>query len=447
MRKVIIFLIILGVCLAQLSGIATAAQIQPPFTLSCNAIYIVNTDTNTVIYQKNANLKVYPASLTKLMTAILTIEKFKDKLDTVVTISREDTDPLRGTSSSSANLMPGEQLTVNQLLYCLLMESANETANALARVVAGNVDDFVVMMNKKAKDIGAKDTNYVNTHGLQDPNHYTTAYDTYLIAKYAMQYDVLKTIVSTNKYDFPQTNKHPAHPISNTNSLLNVNSKYYLKYVQGIKTGTTTEAGTCLASYAIKSGYTYYCVAMGGPKQLDSTTNVANNLAFSDTKNLYQWVFNTFVFTPLVQKQDPQAQVKVSLAWQKDHILLYPEKEFEALIPKNSDLSKVRIVPHVPVSIQAPVKVGTIIGNADVYFNDQLMGNVKLVYNEKDDVALSQPLYFLFITGEFFNSIWFKLLCILLVFSFSMYIIITFFMKRKKNFLSRSQGKKYHLKK
>lgn len=443
MRKVIIFLIFLSFCISQLSGLAVAAPIEPPFTPTCNAIYIINTDTNTVIYQKNANQKVYPASLTKLMTAILTFEKFKNKLDTVVTISHEDTDPVRGTGSNY--LTPGEQLTVNQLLYCLLMESANEAANALGRTVAGNVDDFVVMMNKKAQEIGAKDTNYVNTHGLQDPNHYTTAYDTYLIAKYAMQYDVLKTIVSTNKYDFPQTNKHPAHSISNTNTLLNSNSKYYLKYVQGIKTGTTTDAGTCLASYAIKSGYTYYCVAMGGPKQVDATTNVANNLAFSETKSLYQWVFNTFVFTPLVQKQEPQAPIKVLLAWKTNEILLYPEKEYDALIPKKSDLSKVSVVPHVPVSIQAPIKAGQIIGNADVYFNGQKMGNVKLV--SKDDVALSQPLYFLYITGNFFNSKWFKLLCIFLVFAFSMYILIPFFMSRKKNFINSKQGKRYHLKK
>jgi D-alanyl-D-alanine carboxypeptidase (penicillin-binding protein 5/6) len=445
MRKAIIFIIFLFISVSQLTNYTLAASVQPSSTPSCNAIYLINEDTNTVIYQKNATQRVYPASLTKLMTCILAVEKFKNNLDTTVTISHEDIDPLNGTWSSSSNLLPGEQLTIRQLLHCLLMESANEAANAIARLVAGNVDDFVTLMNEKAQEIGAKNTNYVNPHGLQDPNQYTTVYDTYLIAKYAMKYDVLKTIVSKSKFDLPQTNKHKSRTISNTNSLLNVSSKYYYKYVQGIKTGTTTEAGTCLVSYATKSGFTYYCVAMRGPKQLDTATNLAPNLAFSDTKALYQWAYSTFELTPLVQKQEPQTQVNVELAWKKNRILLYPEKQFDALIPKKSDLSKVSIVPHVPVSIQAPVKIGQIIGAADVYFNGQKMGTVKLVSIEPVD--LSQPLYFLYITGIFFSSIWFKLLCIFLVFAFSMYILITYFINRKKSFLNHRQGKRYRLKK
>jgi D-alanyl-D-alanine carboxypeptidase (penicillin-binding protein 5/6) len=445
MRKVIVFLIFICLSVTQLTESVFAAPAQPPFTPSCNAIYVVNADTGTVVYQKNATTKVYPASLTKMMTAILTVEKFKNNLDEKVTITHEDTDPLIGSDGSSADLRPGEELTIRQLLYCLLVKSADESANALARLVAGSIDDFVPLMNAKAKEIGAKNTNYVNAHGLHDPNHFTTAYDTYLIAKYAMQYDIIKTIVGTGSYDMAKTNKHAARTFTNTNNLLNTKSIFYYKYVQGIKTGHTTPAGDCLASYATKGVYTYYCIAMGGPKKTDTATNVAVNLAFSDTKAIYQWAFSTFVLTPLVQKQEPQVAVmKVDLAWQKNKIKLYPEKDFIALVPKNSDLSKVKVVSHVPASIQAPVKEGQVIGTADVSYDGQKMGTIKLVSNEA--VSLSQPLYFLYIAGIFFSSKWFKLLCVILVLAFSIYILLVFFMSRKKSQLNRRQGKRYKFK-
>lgn len=444
MRKAIIFLLFFCICFSQLSVLPAEAAWQPPALPSCNAVYLVNVDTNTVLYSKNANEKVCPASITKLMTAILTVEKFKDNLDQAVTVEHADIDPLYGTSSSTAGIVVGEQLTIRQLLYCLLMQSANESANVLAREVAGSVDNFVVLMNKKAHEIGAVNTHYVNPHGLNDPNHYTTAYDTYLIAKYAMseKNSIIKDIVGTHRYPLGATNKHKARTLVNTNKLLEDGSAYFYKYCKGIKTGTTTEAGTCLVSYAVKDDYTYYCVAMGGPQ---NNPNV--NYAFSDTKKLYQWAYGSFTLKTLVDKKEPVAQIKkIEVAWNKDKIWLYPEKQFDTLIPVKSDIKKVSIVTHVPQSVMAPIKVGQVIGTADVYYSSQKMGTINLISNEA--VARSNSLYFIYAAGRFFSSIWFKILCIVLVALFAGYLALTLKYNhgRSKGMLNKRGSKKYKIK-
>jgi D-alanyl-D-alanine carboxypeptidase (penicillin-binding protein 5/6) len=176
--KGIIFSLILCFGLAQISGLKASALWTPPQTPTCNAVYLVNADTGTVMYQKNQDEKIYPASTTKMMTAILVYEKFKNNLNTKVTVERNDITPLEGKFGSLVPLVPGEQLTVEQLLYCMLIKSGDDSADTLARVTAGSIDSFADMMNAKAKEIGAVNTHYVNPHGLQDPEQYTTAYDT-----------------------------------------------------------------------------------------------------------------------------------------------------------------------------------------------------------------------------------------------------------------------------
>lgn len=426
MKKPTVFIIIFVLCLTTLISPAQAASWQPSTPITSNAVYMVNADTGTVVYEKNANERVYPASITKLMTAILVMEHTKN-LDETVTFEKQDTDPILGTGGSVGGFVPGEQITVRQLLFCLLMESANEGANLLARVTGGSVDHFVQMMNAKAKQLGCKDTHFVNPHGLHDPDHYSTAYDCYLIGRYAMSFSVLKEIVATPTYQVPQTNKHPTHTIHNTNLLLNDTTNYYYKYCQGIKTGTTTPAGTCLVSYAVRSnGDTYYCVVMGGPKQPDGS-----NMAFKETKLLYQWAYSTFNITPLLQKQEMQAEVHLALAWNRNRLLLYPEKQFDALVPKNADLKTVKVVPHLQATTAyAPVRSGQKFGTADVYLDGKKMGTVNLVSHE--NIARSAPLYFVFLVGSFFRSIWFVIIVALLLLGFVAYLLTSGRLRRKK---------------
>ncbi|MDR3645891.1 MAG: D-alanyl-D-alanine carboxypeptidase [Clostridia bacterium] len=442
MKKATVFLLMF--CLfASLTASPAKAAWQPDVAVASQTVYMINTDTNTVVYEKNANQKVYPASLTKLMTAILTVEKFGNNLDKQVTVTSGDLDPLHGTGSSSANLKVGEQVTIRELLYCLLIPSANDAANVLARVAGGSVDNFVASMNAKAKALGATDTHYVNAHGLQDPDHYTTAHDMYLIAKNAMTYSILRTIVSTESYTMPKTNKTGSRkPFTNTNLLLKEGSTLYYEYCHGIKTGTTTQAGGCLVSYATKDGYTYYCVAMDGP---DHT--LTGNSAFSDSRKLFKWAFSTFSITPLIETKELQAQVSLELAWNKDHLSLYPQKQFSALIPSKSNISKVTVKAHLPTQVLAPVKVGQVIGTADVYLGKVKMGTVNLVSH--DTIARSEPLYVVSLVKKFFSSVWFKIVSALLVLLFALFLLLSLLLRirrKKKNDRHMKMNKKYRMK-
>lgn len=442
--KSVIFLLIFCLTLSEFSALKASALWNPPTTPTVNAVYLINTDVNTVIYQKNQNEKVYPASITKLMTAILVCEKFKDKLDTKVTVEQEDLAELTP-YDSKVPLKAGEELTIEQLLNCILIKSGDDAANTLARVTSGSVEDFVEQMNKKAKEIGLKNTHYVNPHGLHDPDHYTTAVDAYILAKYAMTIPKLKSIVATQTYKLPPTNIVKEERIlRNTNYLIMENmTKSYYKYVKGIKTGSTTPAGKCLVSYAEKDGKTYYCVAMGGEMK-DGV-----NTAFSETKALYKWVFRNFDIKPVVKTTDTAAQVSVELAANKTKLLLKPETQLNALVPNSFKTSDLKIDVHVPSKVTAPIKKGDVIGSEDVMLITadgklQKLGTVKLVASENVDRSMS--LYILSIITKFFNSIWFKIVAVLLVILLIVYIILSVHFNKRKRMLNRRRMKKYKYK-
>lgn len=441
--KSIIFLVILSILAVQLMPAKASALWNPPTTPTVNAVYLVNADTGTVVYEKNQNKKIYPASVTKLMTAILVYEKYKDNLNTVVTVDKEDIRSLDGTYGSLVPLHIGEQLTIQELLYCLLVRSGDDSANVLARVTGGTVANFVAEMNEKAKEIGLKNTHYANPHGLQDPDHYTTAYDCYLLSKYAMGISELAKIVDTQRYVLPATNMSGPRTLINTNYVIDPNYRsFYYEYVKGIKTGTTTPAGACLVSYAEKNGVTYYLVTMGGVKQ------GSENTAFSETRALYQWVFGNFEIEPVVKTTDTAAQVNLDLAVQKTQMLLVPQTQLNALVPDNYTSSDLKITLHVPNSVRAPVTKGQKLGTEDVaYVNPQTkevqkLGTINLVASE--DAQLSKPLYALSLIKGFFDSIWFKVVAVLLILLLILYISLSVYYNRRKKRINRRRGKKYY---
>ncbi|HEX3027381.1 MAG TPA: D-alanyl-D-alanine carboxypeptidase family protein [Clostridia bacterium] len=437
MRKTVIFLLFFCLTFTGIGTFQAEAAWNPTVPVTCNAVYLVNSDTGTVVYEKNAHEKIYPASITKIMTALVTVKQLKDNLSKTVTVEQEDIDALSGTSSSTSGLSVGENLTVEQLLYCMMLPSGNDAAVVLARVVGGSEGSFVRMMNDEAKSIGATNTHYVNPHGLHDPSQYTTAYDTYLISREAMKDDKLAKIVDTTTYNMPKTNKNDARILTNRNGLINPVSSYYYKYVRGIKTGTTSQAGACLASYAEKDGYTYYCIAMGG------TENNGANSAFSTSKALYKWVFGNFQVSALLSQNDPQAEVKVELAWNIDSVLLVPDSQLNALVPDTFSQKDVTVKPvNKPASVKAPLKKGQKVCRADVFLSGKKMGTVNLVSSK--DIALSRPLYFVYIVGVFFKSIWFKVISVLLILLFIGYLALSFSYNRRKKTLNRVK-KKYKL--
>ena len=440
MRKAFIFSAIFLIIFTGLTPLTTKAAWIPPTEPVSNTVFLINSDNGTVLYAKNADQKIFPASTTKIMTAILTAEKFKDKLNTVITVENADLKPLLSTDSSLSEIKATEKLTVEQLLYCMMLPSGNDAAMVLARAVGGDVTSFVEMMNSKAKELGCKNTNFSNPTGLHDVNHYTTAQDLYLIAKYAMTIDTLVAVVNTTNYTIAATATNQKHSLKNTNKMLLQSNLNYCKYVKGIKTGFTTPAGDCLVSYAQNGGYNYFCIVMGAPRKDTST-----NTSFADTKSMYLWAFGNFEIKTLVDVGMPQDEIILELAWNKSKLQLVADGQFSALIPKASLKDKVTVKPNadVPKTIMAPVKKGQKLGTADVMLGTTKIGTINLVANQA--VARSSPLYFVYLVGKFFSSLWFKIVSIALLILLSLYITISFILNRRKKVLMKRKNRKYKL--
>ena len=258
---------------------ATGNNNEIPDLLSQSAI-VVDMKTGYTILEKNIKDKLYPASITKIMTAILTLENAK--MDEVITFTSEAVFSIEE-GSSAAKVDVDEQLTVEQCLYGLMLISGNDLANGLAEHVGDTMDQFANMMTNKAEEIGCLNTNFTNAHGLHDDNHYTTAYDMALISKYAYEKcEMFKTLCSTGYYECQPTNKQPlVRQWRNNNRLINKYEKEFYADCIGGKTGYTNKAGGTLVTYANINGRTLLCVVMKSANSLS---------AYADTTNLYNYV-------------------------------------------------------------------------------------------------------------------------------------------------------------
>lgn len=279
----LILTIISAVCLGKVDVRAADYWPDAPETLSPGVI-LMEESTGTILYEKNSDEAHYPASITKIMTTLLALEN--GNLSDMVTFSD---DAINNTEGSGIARDYGEQMTLEQCLYGVMLESANECAYAVAEHVGGTVENFVDMMNAKAKELGCTNTHFANPHGLQDENHYTTAHDMALIAQAAYQNETFRIIIGTKMYTIPPTNKHAEETVlRNHHDMLctyhNANRKYLYPYCVGGKTGYTATANSTLVTYAEKDGMTLICVVMD--------TQSPNQ--FIDTVNLFDYAFDNF---------------------------------------------------------------------------------------------------------------------------------------------------------
>lgn len=258
MKKTLIravsFLVTLSLLTGLLAPLAGSVEYEGVTSLSIDAksALLIDMDTEQVLYEQAADEQRYPASITKIMTALLTLEAVgRGELDLNDVITMDDAALADLTpDSSTAGLQAGEEITVRNLLYCLLLASANEAANALAIAVAGDIPTFVEQMNQRAQELGMSGTHFVNPHGLHSDDHYTTARDIFKMAKQAMTHATFREIVSTGTYTVPATNLSGERTLYNTNALLTsaLHPGYTYSGTIGIKTGSTGQAGYCLTA-------------------------------------------------------------------------------------------------------------------------------------------------------------------------------------------------------
>lgn len=384
----------------------------------CTSAIVVDGDNNEVLYDYNAYEKRYPASVTKIMTTLVVlraIDAGELTLDTQVTASKEAVTLPEG--SSTAGIVEGEVLTIEQLLYCDLLPSGNEACNILAEALCGSEEAFVERMNQTAADLGMTGTHFANPHGLHDPDHYTTAYDIYLMASAAMKYDIFRKIVSTPTYTLEPTNKvSEPRVLHSTNALISnwyVSGVTYSKAI-GIKTGYTEEAGRCLASAATdEQGRTFYCVVLGSEYAQDAAGNW-KFYSFSESSRLLEWAFNNFSRTTLLSETSDNVirEIPVTLAGDVGHVLAQPVGSIEATVPEY-DPAKAELKMDLPKSLEAPIQKGQVVGSVSLIYNGINYGSLDMVAT--DDVERSNFQYTMKVISDTWALWWVKLLVIAVV--------------------------------
>ena len=326
----LILTIISAVCLGKVDVKAADYWPDAPETLSPGVI-LMEESTGTILYEKNSDEAHYPASITKIMTTLLALEN--GNLSDMVTFSD---DAINNTEGSGIARDYGEQMTLEQCLYGVMLESANECAYAVAEHVGGTVENFVDMMNAKAKELGCTNTHFANPHGLQDENHYTTAHDMALIAQAAYQNETFRIIIGTKMYTIPPTNKHAEETVlRNHHDMLctyhNANRRYLYPYCVGGKTGYTATANSTLVTYAEKDGMTLICVVM----------NTQSPNQFIDTVNLFDYAFDNFQVLNVAENDtDYSAETTVDNG-NLNNIAPFVELDKDAVIvlPKTAEFS------------------------------------------------------------------------------------------------------------
>ena len=338
--------------------------------VQAEALFSAEVSTGKVLFEKNAYQKMYPASTTKVMTALLVLENC-ELTDTAK--ASYNAISIIPSGYSIANIQVGETLTIEDLLYALMLPSANEAANVLAEHVAGSISSFASMMNTRAEELGCKQTHFVNPNGIHNEDHYSTAYDLYLIAKEAMKNEIFRKIVSTTTYTLPSTEQYTENDriCKNTNQLIHVNNSkkpdnYYYKYCIGIKTGFTTQAQNCLISEASKDGLEIINVVLGAKATEDDLS-----IRYLDSIELFENAYNNYSMDNIKEIDDVVKTIEVKNGTKKTKNLdLLSKSTITAFHNLEIDLKTLEPEITLKDNFKAPVKKGDIVGTAKYKVDD-----------------------------------------------------------------------------
>ena len=390
------FCAVLLLALCPLAG-AAEEKALPTLDIKAKAALLVDQNTGKIVYGKNEHEELYPASLTKIMTALLVlraVDEGKLSMDQSISASESAFETLPD-DSSSANIKAGEVLTVRQLLECLLIVSANEAGTILAEAVSGSVSAFVEEMNAEAAVLGCENTHFVNPTGLHDPQHYTSAWDLWLITQEALKHEDFLAICDTIKSIIPATNLSPERTLRTTNYLLDTWRALGYRYrnAHGIKTGSTSDAGYCLVSSAEKGELHLLSVVLGCERVVDDSGK-ADVQSFSETKRMFEWGFESFSYKTVQSVNDMLASIPVTLSQETNSVVLHPAEDVVVLLPNvlSSDDLK-RVIRFAKESVEAPVQAGEPLAEAVLSYGDTVYATIPLV--ALSDIEASRSLVLL----------------------------------------------------
>ena len=368
MKKPIYIIVILIVFLA---GICTVMAEAP--SIDEGSCILIDSKTGQVLFEKNSDAKgLYPASTTKIMTAVIALEK--GELDSMMTASQAAIYDI-GKDGSNIGIMAGEQMSLENLLKALLISSANETGNIIAENICSTKQEFVDLMNQKAKELGAVNTNFINPCGAHESDHYTTAADFAKIAQYAMTYPKFREIVEMVDYQLPPTNKHETWPVlATTNKLMQLDNNSQDFTIIGIKTGYTGPAGHNLVSAAVNQDGMELISVIMNIKNPGSQANVKQY-----TKELLAYGFSNFSLVTLRADSQEFRSVPVADALDETQLELVTQGEVKYIMP--NDTTKWNLKENVQIrdDIVAPVNKGDLLGYIEYQNNGITIGKVNLI--------------------------------------------------------------------
>ncbi|GHU45993.1 serine-type D-Ala-D-Ala carboxypeptidase [Clostridia bacterium] len=431
-----------------------SAAYEPEQDPKSEGVYMVNTDTDIVLYKKNEKMKLYPASLTKIMTCLITLEKVKD-LDQKVEITYDATneffgdDPNKQGPSVASFAVGQDNLTYRDCLYGLMIVSGCEAANVLALNVAGDIETFVGMMNEEAARLGCENTHFGNAHGLHQPDNYSCAYDMYLITRYAYDtYPEFMEIANTTEYTFP-ANVHNPNPytMQSTNQLIRgyVGNDNYYEFAAGVKTGSIdriydmqtkewAEGSSNLVSTATKQGFTYMLATLGAPYH--DATGAKHLFSFEDHIALYRWAFGEFSYKQVLSKNDPLGEIPVTQGKNADHVILFPADDYSTILNRKMDDSSVlKDIELTEASAVAPVEKGQILGSVKLRLSGEELVSIPLVAGESVDRSTAAHIADLAV--KMTQTIWFRVLITIL----GIMVVLTV----SANIVSRSRRDRKHV--
>lgn len=364
--------------------------------IAAEVAFLINPSSNTVLFEKNADKRMYPASTTKIMTAYLALIKLDLSKELTASATAVDIDR----DGSNMGLSQGEVLTGKQLLESLMIHSANDAANVLAEAVAGSIDGFVDLMNTTALELGMKNTHFANPHGYHDENHYTTARDMAILAKKAMENETFAQMSAMTSLVIQPTNKYKTERIFRTrNSLINPYSDISLQYrfANGIKTGHTSAAGYCFVGSAIRNELDLISVVFNCPNF---------NQSFKDTKALFEYAYSKYRMRTVIKSDEIASTCKVRWALGKDHLVLKTKDNVKALLPRDTytaELLKSEFI--INDKITAPIKEGDVLGNAKFYYDGELVAEANLLASRSVSRNIAKQIFSYLLSGWFLAAL------------------------------------------
>lgn len=436
MKKFSFALTALILALTMLSSTALAANYTPSFDTAAQAVYLVNLDSDMLIYDKNADKKTEPSSLAQLMTVVLALERVKDPENEFATMKSYIQDEMYRQNIALggirlAGLYKNESVSIKNLMYAVMIRDANEAAMMIADYVGDDsVPYFVELMNERAAELGMKNTHFTSPHGLPDENSYTTAEDMAILARHAITLPGFEELVSVTSYDGGPTNINEHLYWNTTNRMALSSSPYFNSHASGIKTGYHNSLGSYLICTAKRDGYTYLLVTMASYGYDDDGKDSSLFSVFDDSNRLLDWAFNTFRVKTLLEKGKSFGEVPLKMAWEKDFIRIMSADNFTALIPDAIESSSIQYNLDLPEYLTAPIKKGDLVGQVRLVLAGEEIGVIGVIAAE--DAEVSRSLLMIEALKDITRTFWFKFTVILLVVLIILYIMLMIVRNRSR---------------